>query len=119
LQKKSGQAASINAALPAAMHSALPLLNQLADPLQGGLINKLSFEQEGKDNGRPDLTFSVMIPDDVSGAGTEIPLALQRWRSDPVLAREFAAITPTTTERGNVGNDVVLILKYNAVFREY
>ena len=119
LQKKAAQAAAINAALPATMYSTLPLLNLLADPAQSGRINKLSFEQRVKDGGKPEVTFSVMIPESPGGAGAEAPASLQRWRSDPVLAREFSAITPTTTERGTSDGEAFSILKYKAVFREY
>lgn len=119
LQKKAVQAAAINTALPATTYSILPLLNLLVDPVQSGLINKLSFEQRGKESGKPELTFSVMIPEITGGAGAETPSSLQRWRGDPALAREFAAITPTTTERGSVDGEIFSILKYKAVFREY
>jgi len=119
LQKKAAQAAAINTALPATTYSTLPLLNLLVDPEQSGRINKLSFEQRGKESGKPELTFSVMIPEITGGARAETPASLQRWRSDPVLAREFAAITPTTTERGSVEGEIFSILKYRAVFREY
>jgi hypothetical protein len=119
LQKKAAQAAAINAALPVTIYSTLPLLNLLADPAQSGLIDKLSFAQRGKEGGKPELTFSVMIPEVASGAGVETPASLQLWRSDPVLVREFAAITPTTTERGNSDGEIFSILKYKAVFREY
>ena len=119
LQKKAAQAAAINAALPITMYSTLPLLNLLDDPAQSGRINKLSFEQRAKESGKPELTFSVMIPEVAGGAGAEVPAPLQRWRNDPILAREFAAITPTTTERGSSDGEAFSILKYKAVFREY
>jgi hypothetical protein len=119
LQKKAAQAAAINAALPVTIYSTLPLLNLLADSAQSGLINKLSFEQRGKDSGKPELSFSVMFPESSGGAGVETPASLQRWRSDPVLAREFTSITPTTTEHGSIDGDFFSILKYKAVFREY
>lgn len=120
LQKKSGQAASINAALPVTVYSILPLLNLLADPAQSGSVNKLYFEQKGKESGKPELVFSVMVPDSAEEDGvTETPFSLQRWRNDPILVSEFTSITPTTTERGNVGRKTFSILKYKAIFREY
>ena len=119
LHKRAAQAAAINTALPVTIYSTLPMLNLLADPAQSGLINKLSFEQRGKDSGKPELTFSVMIPENTGGAGAETPASMQRWRSDPVMAREFAAITPTTTEHGSIDGEFFSILKYKAVFREY
>jgi hypothetical protein len=118
LQKKTGQAASIDAGLPPAIYSTLSLLNLLADRTQIGFISKLSFEQQSKDDGLPELNFSVMIPEGLSVSGSETPQALQQWRKNPVLAREFAALTPTTTERGNIGSATGSILKYKAVFRE-
>ena len=119
LQKKAMQAASINTALPGTIYSTLPLLNQLTDRTQSGSVNKLSFEQQGKESGKPELTFSIMIPDDLGGAKTDTPASLQRWRADPVLTQEFASITPTTTERTSIDSEFFSILKYKAVFREY
>ena len=119
LQKKNGQAAAINEALPGTSYSTLPLLNLLADPAQSVRMNKLSFTQKGKQDGKPELVFSIMVPQITREAGAETPASLQRWRKDPTLAREFTAITPTTTEQGTVGSEAVSILKYKAIFREY
>lgn len=119
LQNQSAQAASIQVALPANIYSTLPLLNLLVDPAQSGSINKLYFEQEGKESGKAELVFSVMIPVSTGEAGSETPSALQRWRRDPVLAGEFASITPTTTEQGSFDGRFFSVLKYKAVFREY
>ena len=118
LQKKNVQAAAINEALPATTYSTLPLLNLLADPAQSGRMNKLSFTQKGKQDGKPELVFSIMVPAMSREAGVETPASLQRWRKDPALAREFTAITPTTTEQGSVGGEAVSILKYKAIFKE-
>lgn len=118
LQKKNAQAAAINSALPVTTYSTLSLLNLLADPAQSGRINKLSFTQKGKQDGKPELIFSIMVPAIAREAGAETPASLQRWRKDPTLAREFTAITPITTEQGTVGSETVSILKYKAIFRE-
>jgi hypothetical protein len=118
LQKQSMEISSINAALPGTVCSVLPLLHLLVDPGQSGRINKLSFEQKGKESAKPELIFSVMIPENTVDERAETPLALQRWTSYPVLVREFSAITPTTTEQGNIDGELFSILKYKAVFRE-
>ena len=116
LQKKADQAAAVNTALPTNLYSTISLLNLLADPtVQGSRMNTLSFE---KVDGKPELVFSVMVPQDTGGEGADSPAFLQKWRKDPVLVKEFTAITPVTTERGSVGNEKVSIRKYKAIFRE-
>jgi hypothetical protein len=118
LQKQAMEVSSIHAALPGNIYSVLPLLHLLVDPAQSGRINKLSFEQKGKESSKPELIFSVMIPEDTAEESAEAPPALQRWTGYPVLVREFSAMTPTTTEQGTVDGELVSILKYKAVFRE-
>jgi hypothetical protein len=118
LQKKSDQAAAIKAALPTTTYSVLPLLNMLSGSMQGGYISTLLFEQQGKESGKPALEFSIMVPAEVNGTGADTSTSLLQWRKNQALSREFIAIVPTTTERGNVGNKVGSILKYKAVFRE-
>lgn len=118
LEKKTAQADSINAVQPATLCSIIPLLNLLADPVQGGRVNKLSFAQQGNEGGRPELNFSVTIPANLSGDNAEVLAFLKQWRNNPVLFREFSSISSTTTERGNVAGTPVSIRKYKAVFRE-
>ncbi len=115
LQKKSDQTSAIKAALPTTTYSVLPLLSMLSGSMQ---ISTLSFEQQGKDGGKPSLEFSIMVPEEVNGTSADISTSLLKWRRNPALSREFVAIVPTTTERGNIGSKVGSILKYKAVFRE-
>jgi hypothetical protein len=81
-------------------------------------ISTLSFEQQGKDGGKPSLEFSIMVPEEVNGTSADISTSLLKWRRNPSLSREFVAIVPTTTERGTAGDKAFSILKYKAVFRE-
>lgn len=117
IQKKSVWAAAINSAMPPSVYSSLSLLNLMAGGEQNGRINKLSFEQCGKINGGPELTFSIMVANAVNGVEIQAHDSLQQWRNDPVLARDFSAITPMTTERGSSASEGYSIVKYKAVFR--
>lgn len=115
LQKKSDQAAAIKVALPNTTYSVLPLLSVLSDSMQ---ISTLSFQQQGKDGGKPALEFSIMVPEGLNGTGADISTSLLHWKKNQALSREFVVIVPTTTERGSAGDKAFSILKYKAVFRE-
>jgi hypothetical protein len=108
------QARTLREALPASIHSALPILTVLVNQTDGSTLRKLTFIQEsGK---RPLLEFSIAVP--VQGRKSPASVLLQNWQKNPELTKQFAVITPTTALRGEPKDEDMLIMNYRATFKE-
>ncbi|GEM_PF-2423563 len=117
LQQNAEQVAAISRAIPHTTHSMLPLLEMLLYQRDSSFINRLAFVQEDKDK-RTALEFSLVLPANRVRSGEKFPALLQDWRNDPMLIRQFTAIVPVVTERGNILNKDVLIMKYRGILKE-
>jgi len=112
--ERTRQATAIKEALPADIHTVLPLLKALVSQTDGSTLHRLTFIQ--KNDSRPAFEFSIAMPTN----GRKSPGAgfLQTWQKNPELAQCFASITPATTSRGKSGNEDVFIMNYKVSFKE-
>lgn len=115
LERDAEHAAAVSAAIPHTAHSVLPLLDLILHQNGENILNRLAFEQEDR-NKRPSLEYSLSLPE--AKARDASASMLRNWRADQTLARQFSAIVPIITERGRVGSQDVLVMRYRAVFRE-
>lgn len=104
---------AIHRALPATIHTCLPLLVALAHQADGGELHTVRFLQQDEFK-HPALEFSIRLPNSSNAQ----PDLIQTWQTNPVLKQQFAAITPTNTQRDQIGNSPVLIMSYRATFNE-
>jgi hypothetical protein len=115
LGRDAAHAAAVSAAFPHTAHSMLPLLDLILHQNGDSMINRLAFEQEDR-NRRSSLEFSLALPE--SSARADSTTLLRNWRGDPTLVRQFSAIVPINTERGNVMGQDMMMMRYRAIFRE-
>ncbi|MBC8206073.1 MAG: hypothetical protein ISR84_00055 [Kiritimatiellales bacterium] len=113
LLRNETQLAEINAALPDRIQSVLPLIISVINQPGNSELYKLSFTQQTREK-KPELEFSILVPAGQRDAAD----FLQRWKRDPLLARQFETITPSTTKRGTMGQGEVLIMSYRAGFKD-
>ena len=113
LLRNETQLAEISAALPDRIQSVLPLIISIINQPGSSKLHKLSFTQQTR-GGSPELEFSILVP----AAQRDAADFLQRWKRDPLLARQFETITPSTTKRGTINQGEVLIMSYKANFKD-
>jgi hypothetical protein len=115
------EAQAIHAALPADIHTVLPLLNFLISQKDGSRLIKMAFgsssqDQDKNKGAQPSIEFSLALPvDGRKGSGSE---AIQNWQKVPALTDIFSSITPVTTRSGDGKDANQFVVNYRAVFKE-
>ncbi len=118
MQRNAKKAAGINEAMPPTTWSMLPVLELLLGQHDGCRISQMAFAQQDQDTKKPVLELSLILPARASGGAS--PAVLRNWQSDPSRrpVEQVTSVVPVATERGNIMNEEVLIMKYKLTFKE-